>query len=71
MPKKGGKKGGKGGKKGKKGPVDWGTLEVERYVEVEVRSSVWQTMRFVQRLPTSTKIVRGALGRSPPRLPHN
>ena len=55
MPKKGG---GKKGKKGKKGPEDWGTKIMEKYVEVEVRNSVWQTLRFTQRLPTSTRIVR-------------
>ena len=56
MPKKGGGK--KGGKKGKKGPEDWGTKEMTKYVEVEVRNSVWKSLRFTQRLPTSTKIVR-------------
>ena len=55
MAKKG--KGGKG-KKGKKGPVDWAAQQTTRYVEVEVRNSVWQTLRFTQRMPTSTKIVR-------------
>jgi hypothetical protein len=53
MPKKGGKK---GGKKGKKGPEDWGLRDVEKFVNVELRSSVWESMRFTQRLGTSTKL---------------
>jgi hypothetical protein len=60
MPKKGG---GKKGKKGKKGPVDWAQLGQEKYVDVEVRNSVWQSLRFTQRLPVSTKIVRAAHSR--------
>ena len=51
-----GKKGKGKGKKGKKGPEDWGKLEIEKYVLLEVRNSVWQSMRFTTRLPTSTKI---------------
>ena len=57
--KGGGKKG--GGKKGKKGPVDWGAQQMERYVEVEVRNSAWQSLRFTQMLPTSTKLVSAFL----------
>lgn len=55
MPKKGGGK--KNGKRGKKGPEDWGTKVMEKFVEVQVRNSVWQSLRFTQRMPTSTKIV--------------
>jgi len=58
MAKKKGGGGKKGGKKGKKGPVDWGAQQIERYVEVEVRNSAWQSLRFTQVLPTSTKLVR-------------
>ena len=54
MGKKGGKKG--GGKKGKKGPIDWGAQPRETYVDLEVRNSTWQSMRFTQRMPTSSKI---------------
>ena len=56
MPKKGGGK--KGGKKGKKGPEDWGARQVEKYVTVEVRNSIWQSMRFTERLPMSAPVVR-------------
>lgn len=55
MPKKGGKK---GGKKGKKGPTDWGEMPREKWVEVEVRNGAWTSMRFIERLSTTTKIVR-------------
>ena len=53
MGKKGG---GKKGKKGKKGPEDWGQRVCEKYVTVEIRNSIWQSMRFSQRLGTSTKL---------------
>ena len=54
MGKKGGGKKGKG--KGKKGPVDWGAQPRETYVDLELRNSCWQSMRFTKRLPTSTKL---------------
>ncbi|KOO22930.1 hypothetical protein Ctob_002572 [Chrysochromulina tobinii] len=46
----------KGKGKGKKGPEDWGARDVEKYVTVEIRNSVWQSMRFTQLLGTSTKL---------------
>ena len=49
-----GKKG-KGKGKGKK-VEDWGARDVEKYVTVEIRNSVWQSMRFTQLLGTSTKL---------------
>lgn len=58
MPKKGGK--GKG-KKGKKGPVDWAEQNLEKFVELEVRNSVWASMRFTVRMSTKSKIVRRKL----------
>jgi hypothetical protein len=59
----------KGKGKGKKGPEDWGARDVEKYVTVEIRNSVWQSMRFTQLLGTSTKLshlvqVRPAHGRA-------
>jgi len=51
-----GKKGkGKGGKK-KKEPEDFAKKQVEKYVTVEIRNSIWQTMRFTQRVKTTSTI---------------
>ena len=53
--KGGGKKGGKKGK-GKKGPEDWGTMQREKFVVLEVRNSVWQSMRFSELTSTAAKL---------------
>ena len=53
MPKKGG---GKKGKKGKKGPEDWGALPRDRWVMLEVRNSLWQSLRFTHLMKTSENI---------------
>jgi hypothetical protein len=50
------KGGGKKGGKGKKGPVDWAAQPRETYVDLDVRSSVWKTMRFTQRLNAATRL---------------
>ena len=48
-PKKGGKK---GGKKKKKEP-EWGEIPRELFVNLEVRNSAWQSMRFVECVSTA------------------
>jgi hypothetical protein len=51
-PKKGGAKRKSSGKVSTKN-IDWMTLQTEQFVYVEVRNSVWQSMRFTQLMSTS------------------